>query len=350
MVLRSLCLRNFRSYGEEDFEFRDHVNVIVGPNGTGKTNLLEAIYVAMHGVSFRVADKQLPQHEQDWFRIDAEFDDQKRTIRYQQTNSPAKQVVVNDGAKRRFTRALRLPVVLFEPDMLRVLSGSPARRRQMLDGLIMQWFDDGATLLRKYDRVLLQRNNILRDAYEMDAERLDDQLFAWDVSFAELASQIETYRQQIITILSENISDIYSQIAQKSQSLEIEYHSPAQTDKNQILAQLRSHRRLDATRGYTTIGPHRSDFIVLLNGQPSDSTASRGEQRSIVLSIKYIEVMELEKRYATAPILLLDDITGELDTGRVKSLLGMIKDHQVIATAAHSDALLSHVAEQQITL
>lgn len=330
--------------------FQDHVNVITGPNGTGKTNLLEAMYVAMHGVSFRVADKQLPSYGSDWFRIDAFFDDQKRTVRYQQSNAPAKQIVVNDGAKKRFTRSLRLPVVLFEPDMLRVLSGSPARRRQLLDGLIMQWFDDGATLLRKYERVLLQRNNILRRAFDMDSKMLDDQLFAWDMSFAELASQIETYRWQVVALLNQTIADIYGRIAQKKQTLGIKYYSLNQTERSHIVQQLRSHRRIDVSRGYTTVGPHRSDFIVLLNGQPSDTTASRGEQRSIVLSIKYIEITELEKLHSTAPILLLDDITGELDTNRVKHLLGMIDAYQVIATAAHSDDVLQKAAEGHILL
>ncbi|MGH7928828.1 MAG: AAA family ATPase, partial [Candidatus Binatia bacterium] len=147
--------------------FDDGVNVIVGQNGVGKTNLLEAMYVLMHGLSFRVADKELARHDSPWFRLDGTFDDQRRTIRYQTAVSPAKQVSINDGASRRFTRQLRLPVVLFEPDMLRVLSGSPARRRQLLDALIAQWFDDGASLLRRYERVLLQRNNILKNAYGM---------------------------------------------------------------------------------------------------------------------------------------------------------------------------------------
>lgn len=350
MHLRTLHLKRFRSYEDSAFEFSDGVNMVVGPNGTGKTNLLEAIYVAMRGVSFRVADKDLPKYESDWFRIDAEFDAQTRSIRYQQPDSPSKQVVINDGARKRFTRTLRLPVVLFEPDMLRSLSGSPARRRRLLDELVSQWFDDGATTLRRYERVLLQRNNILKDAYQLPQDKLEDQLFAWDMSFAELADKIEAYRREVMTRLNRSLADIYNQIAKKSHTVEARYHGASHPDKQHILHALRQHRRLDVARGYTTIGPHRSDFSLHLDGQPADITASRGEQRSLVLAIKQIEATELAIFHETAPILLLDDITGELDPQRVKSLLELVKPYQTIASAAHHTALLDRAAHRHIDL
>lgn len=331
MRIKNIRLKQFRSYDDAVFTFEHGVNVIVGLNGTGKTNLLEAVYVVMHGLSFRVADKDLPLYGCDWFRLDAVFDSQERSIRYQATSSPAKQVIVNDGDKKRFMRSQRLPVVLFEPDMLRVLSGSPVRRRQLLDGFMAHWFHDGAVLLRRYERVLLQRNNILKAAYDMPAAALEDQLFAWDMSFAELAERIEGYRRTIIATINTSFTDTYSHISQKVQTAKVIYTTSTSPGK-QLLSALQRHRRLDVARGYTTIGPHRSDFSILLNGQPAESTASRGEQRSLMLAIKHIEVRELEKLHSTAPIVLLDDVTSELDDRRRRLILDQLGAYQLIVT------------------
>lgn len=351
MSLRKLRVLNFRSYADATFEFSPAVNMVHGFNGTGKTNLLEAIYVSMHGASFRVADKDLVRWDEEWFRVDAGLSDQKRSVRYQRNPSPSKQIIVNGGAKKRFTRASRLPVVLFEPDMLKALSGSPARRRRLLDDLMSQWFNDGAATLRRYERVLLQRNKILKEAYTLSDRQLDDQLFAWDVSFAELASVIEQYRRQVTTVLQASLGDIYSRIADKTHQVDINYQAgTSASSKQQILEILRVMRRRDKIAGYTSVGPHRSDFSLLLDGQPSGLTASRGEQRSLVLSIKYIEADELTRLGGMKPLLLLDDITGELDPRRVKSLLGLAQDYQTIATAAHHSPLLRQAASKHIEL
>lgn len=305
----------------------------------------------MRGVSFRVADKDLLNYESDWFRIDAGFEEQTRSIRYQSIPSAIKRVVINDGAKKRFTRAQRLPVVLFEPEMLRALSGSPARRRRLLDDLISQWFDDGAAVLRRYERVLMQRNKILKDAYDLPERQLEDRLFAWDVSFAELADTIEEYRRHVIAALQQNLSGTYSRIADKQSVVDVFYDTTARKPgKQHILQNLRDFRRRDVARGFTTTGPHRSDFSLQLNGQASDLTASRGEQRSLVLAIKQIEAAELANIHESLPIILLDDITGELDPRRVRSLLELVKPYQTIATAAHHSPLLRRAAGKHIEL
>lgn len=331
MIIRSLRLQQFRSYADASFAFTPGVNVIVGKNGTGKTNLLEAVYVLATGSSFRVADKELVSYSQDWFRLDATFDSQQRSVLYR-AGTPGKQLIVNDGAKKRFTRVSRLPVVLFEPEMLRVLSGSPARRRELLDGLISQWFIEGASLLRRYERVLAQRNAVLKNAYELSSHLLEDQLFAWDVSFAELADRVEQHRQMVIERLAASLGQTYSAISGKEQAVQVKYHGSAQHGQTAFLQALRSHRRLDVARGYTTIGPHRSDFQILLNRQPAETTASRGEQRSLVLAIKQVEVMELERLHDDRPMLLLDDVMSELDTSRQGALQKMLNQGQSILT------------------
>ncbi len=335
MAFRQLSLQQFRSYTQATFDFEDGVNVITGPNGVGKTNLLEAIYVIGLGASFRVSDKQLLQYDQPWFRIDANFSDHERSLQYRLEQVPAKKFFINGTHKKRMTRDVRLPIVLFEPETLRMLSGSPARRRAYLDVLLSEWYEDGAGLLRRYERVLAQRNNLLKQAHTMAPDRLDDQLFAWDVSLAELASIIEDRRRAIILKINEALSEAYSLIAQKASMVKIHYITSHAHSESAYLHVLKEHRRLDILRAHTTVGPHRSDFSVLLDSQPAESTASRGEQRSITLALKYIEQMELINITGKRPLVLLDDVMSELDTSRQQALLQFTEGMQTIITTTN---------------
>ncbi|HEX6462241.1 MAG TPA: DNA replication/repair protein RecF [Candidatus Saccharimonadales bacterium] len=349
MALHHLHLEQFRSYSQAMFTFNGGVNVIVGPNGIGKTNLLEAIYVVATGGSFRVSDKQLLQYNQQWFRVDATFDDHERSLRYALEQTPAKKFFINGTHKKRITRDVRLPVVLFEPETLRMLTGSPTRRRAYLDTLLAEWYEDGTSLLRRYERVLLQRNNLLKRAPTLSPQTLDDQLFAWDVSLAELASIIEEYRRAIVAKINQYFSEEYSRIASKASTVRLHYIASHAHSESAYLHVLKEHRALDIARTHTTIGPHRSDFSVLLNGQPAELTASRGEQRSIVLALKFIEMRELEAIRKQPPLLLLDDVMSELDQTRQQQLLQ--KNHaQIILTTAAVEALPLHAKAHTIKL
>lgn len=333
MGLRRLTLTQFRSHTDAAFAFTNEVNVIVGPNGAGKTNILEAIYVITQGHSFRVSDKLLIQHGQNWFRLEAEFDDHARTLSYSTEHGSSKKFSVSGNVKKRMSREARVPIVLFEPDTLRMLTGSPARRRAYLDTLCAQWFHDGASLLRRYERVLAQRNNLLKRAFSLSAAQLDDQLFPWDVSLAEMASVIEERRRFIVERLNASFSHEYNRIAQKNSELEIHYKASHAQSQSAYVRALHEHRQLDISRAHTTIGPHRSDFSVLLNGQPAEHTASRGEQRSIVLALKNIELHELARITGQRSILLLDDVMSELDETRQAQLLHEAIQAQVIITS-----------------
>ncbi len=344
MAIVSLRVQNFRSYSDSFFEFSEGVNVIVGLNGIGKTNLLEAVHMLSTGTSFRVADKDVVQTDAKWFRLDGVYDDQERTMRYESSIRPPKTLSINGGAKKRFKREDALPVVLFEPDMLRVLSGSPARRRLFLNTLIGQWFFDGGALLRRYDRVLLQRNNLLKQAYDLSQAQLDDQLFVWDVSLAEAAAHIERYRHQVVAILNQSMSEEYSRIARAPHDIRVDYETSQQTEKSDFIAALRSLRGLDIRRGYTTIGPHRSDFNIKINNQPALSTASRGEQRSLMLAMKHIEVTQLAELSGRSPLLLLDDVMSELDSTRQEALASLLRGYQMILTTTEATYVPSGIS------
>ena len=329
MHVSRLHLHQFRSHEDAVFDFDPHVTAIIGPNGSGKTNILEAIYTLCMGKSFRDGDDDLITYEQDWYRIEGSIDDVARELRYQPSNK-GKQLIIDGTSKGRFTYRQQLPVVLFEPDDLLMIHGSPSARRKYIDELLQKLSLPYRQLLARYERVLTQRNNLLKQRHSMS--ELKDNLFVWDVSLAEIGSKIIAMRIDIIEQINMLASETYSDIAGKKQNLTLSYvHPHQQQTESQIVSALTHHLDDDLRRGFTTVGPHRHDIEFELELQSAKHTASRGEVRTILLSLKYIEIQLLTKERADTPILLLDDVFSELDNDR-KRRLSEIPGVQVILT------------------
>lgn len=342
MGFTSLALHNFRSYSRYATGLSDGVNIVVGPNGSGKTNLLEALYVLSTGTSFRVADRDLIAHGSDWFRLEGVWNEQQRVVTYQLNpgEKPVKQFTI-DGAKRaRLSHAQRVPTVLFEPDHLRLLTDSPSLRRAYLDGLLNSLKHDFAWVRHQFERTLLQRNNLLKS--RLSPAALDDSLFVWDIKFAELAQAVIEYRLELVNDISARLGSVYSNIAKKQSSVSMHYLPSASIAdyQTQILKLLGRHRVDDLRRGFTTIGPQRDDFNLILNGQPAETSASRGEVRTLLLSLKIIELEMAAKNSDHSPLLLLDDVFSELDGTRRKALSELAKDHQTLITTTDADDTL----------
>lgn len=324
--------------------FAPGVNVIVGPNGSGKTNLLEALYVLSHGTSFRGADREMVAHGNDWFRLHAVYDGLERTLTCK-LESPSvidKQFTL-DGVKRvRLTHNQRVPVVLFEPEHLRLLRDSPSQRREYLDGLLVKLHPDYSWLKHQFERVLLQRNNVLKK--HLSAVMRDDQLFAWDISFADLAEQIVRRRRELVAMIGSRISEIYSDIARASHTVVVQYEQKIAGDdyRAALLNALQTTVQHDSDRGFTTVGPHRDELIVLLDGVPALAAASRGEMRSLLLALKIIELEMVAEQSDTTPLLLLDDVFSELDTSRRKALASLANKYQTLITTTDADAVVGH--------
>ena len=343
----SLTLHNFRSYQEYSVEFGPGVNIIVGPNGSGKTNMLEALYVLSHGTSFRGVDREMVGHGQDWFRLEAAYDGLQRvmTCQIEPSGKVDKQFTL-DGVKRaRLTHNFRLPVVLFEPEHLRLLRASPSHRRDYLDILLSKVQQDYTWLKHQFERVLLQRNNILKRRLPPGAR--DDQLFVWDIKFAELAEQMVKRRQDLVQHFQKHMSEVYSTIARREHTVSLAYESTVTgaNYRESALKLLQANAQTDSDRGFTTIGPHRDELIVLLDGAPAASTASRGEMRSLLLSLKIIELRLLHEHFDAAPLLLLDDVFSELDASRRQALAMLAKDYQTLITTTDADAIIEHFLE-----
>lgn len=344
MHYHSLILQHFRSYTDYSVEFSDGVNIIVGPNGSGKTNLLEALYYLSVGSSFRSHDRNLLQHGKEWFRLEGMVGEQPRVATYGMRNeaNPEKQFVLDGVKKARLMHKQRVPVVLFEPDHLRLLKDSPSARREYLDTLLIKLHPDYSWLKHQLERVLLQRNNILKRRLPMVSAA--DQLFVWDIKFAELSEQVVRRRQELAEAINGQLSELYSHIAHASHTVAMRYEMavPMADYNSSLLKLLHANTKHDMERGFTTVGPHRDDFIVELDGVPASASASRGEVRSLLLALKIIELRLLTKEHDTTPLLLLDDVFSELDAARRQALAELAKAYQTLITTTDADAIIEH--------
>lgn len=339
----ALKLHHFRSYTEYEVHFDTGVNIIVGPNGSGKTNLLEALYVLSTGGSFRAQDRDLLKHAEEWFRLEGLFGEEQRVMTYKHVGENVEKQFVLDGTKKaRLTHQQRVPVVLFEPDHLRLLRESPSKRRDYLDALLTKLHPDYAWVKHQFERVLTQRNAILKR--RLPRPQLEDQLFAWDVKFAELAEQIVVRRRQLIESLQAQASGVYSTIARGVHTVRLSYVSSVEDSDYHagLLRALAGRLTRDTERGFTGVGPQRDDFAIMLDNAPAASAASRGEMRSILLTLKIIELQLLAGQQEATPLLLLDDVFSELDSDRRKALADLSKTYQTLITTTDADAITGH--------
>ncbi len=339
----SLHVKHIRSHTEYTIQFSPEVTIITGANGSGKTSLLEAVYLSLQGSSFRGSDAELLQKDGPWWKIDITLNDQQnRTIKFEPEKvTSRKQFVIDSKTTARIPQKQKHPVVLFEPEDLRLLHGSPARRRQFIDRFVSQLNPLYGPSLRKYERALKQRNNLLKSAYIQD-----DQLFAWNVALAEHGAYIIEQRIAFIEQLNQNLAQLYQDIAGTHDDVSIHYsHTFVGDIKQKLLNELHAHLDRDRYMGSTSVGPHRHDVIFEINHSPALSTASRGEARTIVLALKFLEVDIIEQLTGKTPIILLDDVFSELDATRQKLLTSHLKGHQIIITSAtsHAGKHLHHV-------
>jgi DNA replication and repair protein RecF len=347
-MIDSLRLQHFRSYADASFNLGSGVNIIVGPNGSGKTNLLEAVLVLSRGGSYRAADGELVGFGAEWGRLDAKTTVGARIVKIQATGPEkwAKSFELDGHKLLRMTSSRSLPVVLFEPNHLLMLSGSPELRRSFLDDLIEQTSLRFGPTRRHYKRVLAQRNALLK----RQPRDLKEQLFVWNVRLSELGGQIARERMGLIEIFNQHISDTYQQLSDKDHKVALQYISKVSTAdyETALLRQLENSLELDILRGFTANGPHRDDLRILLNDHPAPMSASRGESRTLVLALKLLELHLVEEARQQKPILLLDDVFSELDKTRRLALTKKVSSHQTFITTTDAEAVSRHFKDGNI--
>ena len=336
--IQKLRVLNIRSHDEYTIELSPDVTIITGPNGSGKTSLIEAIYLSLQGSSFKGSDGDMLKKESPWWRIDITLNTlEERIIKFDPTKTVSrKQFVIDNKTTARIPAKQKHPVVLFEPEDLRLLHGSPARRRQFIDRFISQLNPLYGPAIRKYERALKQRNNLLKNSYVAD-----DELFAWNIALADHGAYVIEQRIMFIEQINQNLASLYQEIAGTHDDISIHYsHTFVGDVKQKLLNELHTHLQKDRYLGNTSVGPHRHDVIFEINSSPAISMASRGEARTIVLALKFLEVAIIQQLTSKQPVILLDDVFSELDATRQHLLTSQLKGYQIIITSA-----TSHVGE-----
>jgi DNA replication and repair protein RecF len=345
-MITNIHLENFRSYHNESFEFTPGINIIVGPNASGKTNLLEAILFIARGETYRTHNlTELINNAADTARLEVHGDKNEVRIAYlkRQAETATKQFKFNEQPLKRLSYLKCLPVVVFEPSNVLIITGSPELRRNYLDDLLEQLKPGYGVLRRRYKRILAQRNNLLRQGLAA----ANKQLFAWNIRLSELGEQIVSFRYELVETINKSAETLYRQLTNSQASLKISYSSliPIKQYGSKLLHQLEVSVNHDIERGFTGYGPHRDDLLIQLNKSAAANKASRGEIRTLMLVLDIIQTQLIEKARDKKPILLLDDVFSELDGSRRRALTRFLKPYQAFITTTDADIVIKHFAQ-----
>ncbi len=339
MRLRRLWLTDFRNYRAAEVTLADHLTVFVGANGQGKSNLLEAIGYLATLSSFRGAPTDALIRDgagSAIVRAEAERSGRSLLLETEINRSGRNRVLVN---RQRLPRARELlgalQVVVFSPDDLTLVKGGPAERRSFLDDLVVALHPRHDLLRTDLERVLRQRNALLKQA----AGRLSDDvavtLDVWDTKFVEVGEQLVSARVAALERLEPLLSECYERLAgdrAPGGKVTLTYLAPWREEG--LAAAVARARRDDVRRAVTTVGPHRDDVVLSIEGLPSRTHASQGEQRSLALALRLASHRLVTNVVGSAPLLLLDDVFSELDAERSDALLAQLPDAQTVLTTA----------------
>ena len=345
-MLTDIRLQNYRSYKDASFEFSQAVNIIVGPNASGKTNLLESILINCGESSYRGKDIELISHASDWAKIDCHTnEDIDRTIKLvRNLDNLEKTYVIGGQELKRISMQKTIPAVLFEPNHLNILTESPDSRRNFLDDLLEKIVPGFKETRKQYRRVLYQRNTLLKTGYS----NANKNIFVWNLRLSDLGENIYSHRIKLIELINKSATEIYNSLANKKYDIEFNYVTKI-NNKNyssSLIKKLEDNIKTDCERGFTSYGPHRDDFTVLINGHIAEESASRGEMRTLMLVCKVIEMRIIENSRGVKPIILLDDVFSELDGSRRKALTGFLKEYQSFITTTDADIILHHFTDK----
>lgn len=341
MTVNELSFENFRNLENNRIEPSLSVNVIYGENAQGKTNLLEALWLFCGGHSFRGAkESEMIGFGKDHFRLSMRFSAQEREQTAEIAFDRNRRQIRLNGVERNTSSYLTevFSAVVFSPEHLTLIKRGPNVRRRFLDAAICQHRVRYASLLSKYQQILNQRNALLKDIYRHP--ELKSMLQIWDDSLSAAGAMILRERYDYLAKLRDHARIFHLGISGGREELDISYlatektvaDDPESVLRDKLKKALENCRHEDFSTGYTSAGPHRDDIEISINGISARKYGSQGQQRSAVLSMKLSEAELLYEKNGERPIILLDDVLSELDSGRQDFLLNKVEGYQVFVT------------------
>lgn len=338
MIIRNIKLKNFRNYENLDFVLNNRLNIIIGNNAQGKTNILESIYfLSLTKSFFAVNDKVVIKKNCLYARIDGVITSNNgcNNLSILVNNYGKYLKIGNKEIKKSSDYLGYLKVILFSPDNIRLLKEGPSIRRRFLNIEISQLSKRYILILNQFNDLLKQRNEYLKNIRNSLMDK--DYMLILNQKFAELAYQIYNFRNDFIVEINKRIKDIYKSII-NIDNIEIKYITDVKlNDKeimiNEIKDRLDKNYDKEILYGNTLIGPQRDDFCILLNGNDISSYGSQGQMRIAILSVKLSEIDIIFNKFGEYPVILLDDIFSELDVDKRNKLIKYLNcDRQVIIT------------------
>lgn len=332
MIIKSLELENFRNYKSLNIEFDKGVNILYGDNAQGKTNILEAIYVSATTKSHKGAkDKEIINFEAEEAHIKTYLDKEglERRVDMHLRKSKSKGIAIDTVRLKKAAQLLGLlNVVFFSPEDLSIIKDAPAQRRRFVDMELCQLDQSYLYDLNQYNKIIAQRNKLLKDMY--NNQDLKNMLGIWDMQIITYGQKIIKRRRLFVDQLNEIIDDIHYKLSGGKERIKVEYAPYVSEDNFEEM--LKKAREKDIKLKSTSVGPHKDDFIFIVNGIDIRTYGSQGQQRTAALSLKLSEIELVKKITGDNPVLLLDDVLSELDSNRQNHLLNNIGDIQTIIT------------------
>lgn len=337
MILKSVALNNFRNYNDLYIEFDRGTNILYGDNAQGKTNVLEAVYVSGTTKSHKGSkDKELIQfgQEESHIRTVVEKGEMDYQIDMHLKKNKSKGIAINKIPIKKASELFGiLNIVFFSPEDLNIIKNGPSERRRFLDVELCQLDKIYLYNLTKYNKVLNQRNKLLKDIHFKP--ELMDTLEVWDMQLVEYGRNMIHTRKEFVEELNEIVYGIHKNISGNKEELVLRYEPDVSEES--LEQELKRCREKDLKFGQTSVGPHRDDLCFMIQNIDVRKFGSQGQQRSCALSLKLSEIELVKKSIKETPILILDDVLSELDSNRQNFLLNSIHDIQTIITCTGLD-------------
>lgn len=332
MIIKSIELADYRNYDSLTIEFCEGTNILYGDNAQGKTNILEAIYVASTTKSHKGSkDKEIVNFDKEEAHIRTYIEKEGVNTRIDMhlRKNKSKGIAIDGQKIKKAADLLGLcNVVFFSPEDLGIIKNGPSERRRFVDMELCQLDSFYLYNLNNYNKIVNQRNKLLKDMY-MNPQ-LQETLNIWDMQLVSYGSKIIERRRLFVEQLNEIIFEIHKRLSGGKEKLTIQYEPDVEIDDFE--QKLRSHQDRDIKAKMTSVGPHRDDFCFLVEDTDIRKYGSQGQQRTAALSLKLAEIELVKKLTKDTPILLLDDVLSELDSNRQNYLLNNIGDIQTIIT------------------